>query len=93
VVADLKRVIRDLNFPQRQLPQAYSKVNTAAIPCCKVLHKPAVKILVRYEKMPIDFSQVAPYDPFVSINNNIQVRRPSSSPGPPGYAKSPQGKE
>jgi hypothetical protein len=47
VVADLKKVIESLNFPQRSLPQDSFK-SVAAIPCCKVLQKPAEKILLRY---------------------------------------------
>ena len=47
VVADLKNVIQSLNFPQRSLPQDSFK-SVAAIPCCKVLQKPAEKILLRY---------------------------------------------
>lgn len=35
----------------------------------------------RYEKMPVDFFQVVPHDPFVGQNNNIQMKRPSASPG------------
>uniref|UniRef100_A0A0N7ZXW0 Protein SZT2 n=1 Tax=Daphnia magna TaxID=35525 RepID=A0A0N7ZXW0_9CRUS len=80
VVADLKNAVQSLNFPQRSLPQDFSKT-IAAIPCCKVLQKPAEKILLRYEKMPVDFFQVVPHDPFVGQNNNIQMKRPSASPG------------
>lgn len=47
VVADLKNAVQSLNFPQRSLPQDFSKT-IAAIPCCKVLQKPAEKILLRY---------------------------------------------
>lgn len=47
VVGDLKKVIQSLNFPQRSLPQDAFK-SVAAIPCCKVLQKPAEKILLRY---------------------------------------------
>lgn len=31
--------------------------------------------------MPVDFFQVVPNDPFVGQNNNIQMKRPSPSPG------------
>lgn len=47
-MADLKQVIQNLDFPLRSLPLDSSKTQ-AAIPCCKVLQKPAEKILLRYE--------------------------------------------
>lgn len=77
IVADLKKVIQSLVFPQRFLPQHQSP---AAVPCCKVLRKPADKILLRYEKIPADFSQVLPsHEPLSATNSNNNNNNNTSS--------------
>ena len=77
-------MIQSLVFPQRFLPQNQSPV---AVSCCKVLRKPADKILLRYEKIPSDFSQVLPsHEPLTASSsnsgtnhNNNNVKRSSTT--------------
>jgi hypothetical protein len=64
-----------------------------AIPFCKVLQKPAEKILIRYEKMPADFAQVVPHDPTAAAIQTVQSKRASSSPGPSSNVRSSSGKQ
>ncbi|CAB0036663.1 unnamed protein product [Trichogramma brassicae] len=51
IMADLLDRLSQLSLPSRRTEQSQ-------IPCCKILHKPLEKILIRYERMPLNLNTV-----------------------------------
>lgn len=51
VMTDLLERLSQLTLPSRRMEQR-------EIPCCIIMHKALEKILIRYERMPIDLSTV-----------------------------------
>ncbi|XP_014220610.1 KICSTOR complex protein SZT2-like isoform X1 [Trichogramma pretiosum] len=51
IMADLLDRLSQLSLPSRRTEQSQ-------VPCCKILHKPLEKILIRYERMPLNLNTV-----------------------------------
>ena len=86
----MKNLIQGLTFPLRSLPPHDTSDPSATVAFCRVLEKPAEKILIRYEKMPADFARVMPQDAAhhsQTMAGNIQLKRTSASPGQAGHMR------
>jgi hypothetical protein len=66
VMTDLLARLAQLTLPSR-------RTEHREVPCCIILHKPLEKILIRYERMPIDLSTVIFPDGSQIIARNASI--------------------